>query len=91
MYLNTVTSTTPTKGTWKLKEPYVSKDWFDQECYRLQKDYKTVLASFNMFKSDENRRRLQDSKRVYKSYIKKGNMLFINLKWRKLKALKQRN
>ena len=79
MYLKTVTCTTPTEGTSKLKQPYISKDSFDQECYRLQKDYKTVLASFNMFKSDENRRRLQDSKRMYKSYIKK-NMLFINLK-----------
>ena len=26
MYLKTVTRTTPTKGTSKLKEPYISKD-----------------------------------------------------------------
>ena len=90
MFKKSVTSTTPTKGTSKLKEPYVSKDWFDQECYRLQKDYKTVLASFNMFKSDENRRRLQDSKRIYKSYIKRRKCAFHKLKMKDIESLKKK-
>ena len=84
IFKKTVTGTTQTK----LKEPYVSKDSFGQECYRLQRDYKTVWASFNMFKSDEDRRRLQDSKRVYKSYIKKRKHAFHKLKMKEIESLK---
>ena len=57
----------------------------------LQKDYNTVLASLNMFKSDENRRRLHDSWHIYKSYIKRRTCAFHKLKTRTAKTLKQRN
>ena len=80
MYLKTVTRTTPTKCTSKLKEPYVSKDWFDQECYRLQKTIKQcwrVLTCLRVTKIGDVCKIVS----VYTSPIlKEGSVLFINVR-----------
>ena len=54
MYLKTVTSTTPTKGTSKLKEPYVSKDCHKNNTNRAIKgcgvdvEKSTLIIKYNL-------------------------------------------
>ena len=61
-----------------------NKTWFDDECVRKYKLYKTALWQFNKDKSFQNRMNLANAKTVYKTYEAKmkrhyfrqeGNML----------------
>ena len=61
------------------REP--DKIWFDDTCKKYYKILKFHLFEGNECKSVDNRNRLADSKKIYKSHCKRVKRAFMNTFW----------